>query len=59
MTLTKATLNQYCKDAFIVLSASQEKEIIGRFGSEPDERHVWTEQDIHEQIRKMRVSRTP
>lgn len=53
MILTKAQLHRCCEEALICLTAQQEKEILDRFGREPDDLHEWSEQDIHEQIRKM------
>lgn len=34
-------------------SSKAEKAILAQFSEEPDELHVWTEQDIYEQSRKI------
>ena len=34
-------------------SSKAEKAILARFSEEPDELHVWSEQDIYEQSRKI------
>lgn len=53
MILTKKDIQQLRERSFYKISQEQEALILERFGSEPDEEHVWTEQDIYEQLRKM------
>jgi len=51
MTLTKKDLQRWQESMHIHLSKSQEAAILEQFGTEP-EPHVWSEQDIAEQINK-------
>lgn len=52
MILTKRSLRKWEESMFTLLTAEQQRIILERFGSEP-EPHVWSEQDIAEQIRKI------
>jgi hypothetical protein len=55
MTLTEKDLKTKYAFWFKNLkdSCKAEKAILARFSEEPDELHVWTEQDIYEQSRKI------
>lgn len=53
MTLTEKSLRQWEESMFILLTDEQRRIILDRFGTEP-EPYEWTEQDISEQIRKIR-----
>ncbi|MDR2533121.1 MAG: hypothetical protein LBC82_09810 [Oscillospiraceae bacterium] len=53
MTLTKTSLQKYGESMRISFAKEQERVIIERFGTEPDDGHTWSEQDIAEQIRKI------
>ena len=55
MTLTEKDLKTKYAFWFKNLkdSSKAEKVILARFSEEPDELHVWTEQDIYEQSRKI------
>ena len=55
MTLTEKDLKTKYAFWFKNLkdSSKAEKAILARFSEEPDELHVWSEQDIYEQSRKI------
>jgi hypothetical protein len=53
MTLTKTSLQKYGESMRISFTKEQERIIIERFGTEPDNSHEWSAQDIVEQIRKI------
>lgn len=55
MTLTEKDLKTKYAFWFKNLkdSSKAEKAILARFSEEPDELHVWAEQDIYEQSRKI------
>lgn len=53
MTLMKRDVQQLREHMRLNISQAQEALILERFGSEPDEEHAWTEQDIYEQVRKL------
>jgi len=55
MTLTEKDLKKKYAFWFKNLkdSSKAEKAILARFSEEPDELHVWSEQDIYEQSRKI------
>lgn len=53
MTLNKRKLKRWGESARIWFTKEQERIILERFGTEPDECHEWTGQDIAEQIRKI------
>jgi hypothetical protein len=53
MTFTNRDVQQLRERMRFNISQDQEVLILERFGSEPDEKHVWTEQDIYEQVRKL------
>lgn len=53
MILNKRKLRAWGKSAHILFTKEQEDIILERFGTEPDEMHEWTEQDIAEQVRKI------
>lgn len=55
MTLTEKDLKTKYVSWFKNLkdSSKAEKAILARFSEESDELHVWTEQDIYEQSRKI------
>lgn len=52
MILTKDYLTQMCYNFKVKLTDELEKELLETYGKAPDERHVWSEQDIYEQVRK-------
>lgn len=53
MTITKSDIRRMREQSHMAISAAKEQEILRLFGSEPDDEHQWSEQDIHEQIRKI------
>jgi len=55
MTITKTDLETKCASWFSSLknSGKAKEEILSRFSTEPDELHVWTEQDNFEQSRRI------
>lgn len=55
MTITKTDLKTKYAFWFKNLkdSSKAEEAILARFSEEPDEFHVWSEQDIYEQSRKI------
>lgn len=53
MILTKKDIRNLREKSFLRITAEQEAAILERFGSEPGDGNVWSEQDIHEQVRKM------
>jgi hypothetical protein len=54
MTLTEKSLRQWEESAHFRFTAEQKAEILDRFGTEPGDGYEWTQQDIAEQIRKIR-----
>ena len=54
MILTENSLRQWEESSFIRLTTQQREIILDRFGTEP-EPYEWAEQDIAEQIRKIRL----
>lgn len=54
MTLNKRDLRKWERSAHILFTNEQERIILDRFGSEPDDGNVWSEPDIAENIRKIR-----
>ncbi len=53
MILTNELLNQYLDANRISIEDKQRKVILSLLGTEPDQEHCWTEQDIYEQLRKL------
>ena len=53
MILDEKSLQEWEKSAFVLFTEEQKKIILERFGTEP-EPYEWSEQDIAEQIRKIR-----
>lgn len=53
MILTKKKLRVWEESAFITFTQEQEKLILEQFGTEPDDEHVWSLQDIVQQVRKI------
>jgi hypothetical protein len=53
MTLTEKSLRQWTESARICPTAQQRTAILDRFGTEPGDGKIWTEQDIAEQIREI------
>ena len=51
MTLNKRKLKKLSESMWLFFTEEQEQIILERFGTEPGERHEWSEQDIIEQIR--------
>ena len=60
MIITKKWLKKYCEKAWIIdMNKEQEKQILKRFGEEPGDGYVWTEEDICIQIRNIMSGRPP
>ena len=54
MIINKAELDKIIQDMRMTnLTKDKYENILDMFSSEPDTVHEWTEQDIHEYIRKM------
>lgn len=53
MTLNKRNLREWEISAHILFTKEQERIILDRFGNEPGDGNVWSEQDIAENIRKI------
>ncbi|MBR3997124.1 MAG: hypothetical protein IKI93_02130 [Clostridia bacterium] len=55
MTITAADLDTKYAAWFIGMKNTKhaKREILGLFSTEPDDEHVWSEQDIYEQSRKI------
>ena len=53
MIYKKIDVQKLREQAHLKISEEQESDILNHFGTEPDDRHEWTEQDICEQVRKM------
>ena len=53
MTLNKRGLRAWENSANVVFTEEQKRLILDRFGSEPGDGNVWSEQDIAENIRKI------
>jgi hypothetical protein len=53
MVLTKRDIQKLRVQSRLIISIEQEAVILEHFGTEPDDQHEWSEQDIYEQIRKM------
>lgn len=54
MTLNKRVLRKWENSAHILFTKEQERMILDRFGREPDDGNVWSEQDIAVNIHKIR-----
>jgi hypothetical protein len=54
MTLNKRDLQEWERPALILFTNEQERIILDRFGSEPADGNVWSEQDIAENSGKIR-----
>jgi len=54
MTLNKRDLRKWENSAQILFTKEQKRMILDRFGSEPGDGNVWSEQDIAENIHKIR-----
>jgi len=52
MILTKSYLYKLCDYMEVILTNDLEEELLAIYGTEPDEIHIWSEQDIYEQVRK-------
>jgi hypothetical protein len=60
MIINKKWLEEYCKSAWVLsMTKEQEELILTRFGTEPGNGYVWTEQDIYTQIRNILNDRPP
>lgn len=60
MTIDKKWLDEYCKNTWVFsMTKEQEELILARFGTEPGDGYVWTEEDIYAQIRKILNDREP
>ena len=53
MTINKKDLQRWQESAFIIFTPEQKRLILETFGTEPDDEHVWSEQDIAENVRKI------
>ena len=53
MTITENELNTYLSEQRFYVTPVKKKEILALFSTEPKDGFQWTEQDIHEQIRKL------
>ena len=53
MTITENELNIYLSVQRLHVSQEKKKELLTLFSTEPEDGFQWTEQDIHEQIRKI------
>ena len=53
MTINKKWLRKHCNKMRYCITQEQERYILSLFENEPDGHHVWNEQDIYEQIRKI------
>ena len=53
MTITEKELNLYLSEQRLHVSQEKKKEILTLFSTEPEDGFQWTDQDIHEQIRKL------
>lgn len=53
MTLNKRDLREWENSAHICFTKEQKRIILDRFGNEPGNGNVWSEQDIAENIRKI------
>jgi len=56
MTLTPVYLEAMCIALDVSPSKDQKKALLEYYGNDPDEHHVWSEQDIYEQVRKKLIS---
>jgi len=54
MTIDKKWLDEYCESTWVLSMTKEQKEfILTRFGTEPGDGYIWTEEDIYAQIRKI------
>lgn len=53
MILTKKDIQKFSESMHCFITPAQEALILEQFGTEPDDIHEWSEQDIAEQIRKI------
>ena len=53
MILTKKDIQKLNESMHCFIAPAQEALILEQFGTEPDDIHEWSEQDITEQIRKI------
>ena len=60
MTVNERRLRQYCDSMRIFHMTKEQKNLIlERFGSEPGDGHIWSEEDICEQVRKILNGKGP
>lgn len=52
MILTKDYLECMKRNLQAVTTPAFDKKLLEEYDSDPDEYHIWTEQDIYEQVRK-------
>lgn len=52
MTLTKCDLEIMCFNFKVNPDEIFKEKLLKLYGTDPDEYHVWSEQDIYEQVRK-------
>lgn len=53
MVITKADIQYMRENLRMNISPEKETEILQKLGTEPDDEHYYTEQDLHEQLRKI------
>jgi len=56
MTLNQKTLREWEDSMHTIFTDEQKQIILDRFGTEPGNGAIWSEQDIAEQIRKIRMN---
>jgi hypothetical protein len=60
MTIDKKWLDKYCESTWVLsMTKEQEELILARFGTEPGDGQVWTEEDIYTQILNIVNGRDP
>lgn len=58
MTLTPVYLEAMCTALNVSPSREQKKALLEYYGNDPDENHVWSEQDIYQQVRKKLIGKS-
>lgn len=53
MILTKKALHKMCQSYNFGITPALESYLLSIYGDKPDKEHEWSEQDIHEQVRKI------
>jgi hypothetical protein len=52
MIFTKKDVQNLRENAFLTITTEQERAILKRFDTDPDDYHECSDQDIYEQVRK-------